>query len=200
MTLNFPGPYELRINYTTTISGVTLTHQQRLNVRPGTPPSPGTDFSLISVLDNEDDGLALDTVVDEWIALLRPLYSASGNFIDAELWEYSPDTTLAAFRSAYPIALAGSAGGSLQASAQAMYMFRTQEGGTMRINLMESTTGVGSSKAYASLTANEAALVDKVLDTTGGNFFLGRDTSYPYSFTRLHPGNNEALFKKRFRS
>lgn len=78
-------------------------------------------------------------------------------------------------------------------------MFRTKEGGTMRITLQEATQAVGSPVAYGDLGAVRQALVDYVELVAEGAYFLGRDTSYPLAFTRMFPGQNEAIFKKRFR-
>jgi hypothetical protein len=69
----------------------------------------------------------------------------------------------------------------------------------MRINLMESVQGVSVPKSSGDLNASQAALVNYVIDPLTGNYFLGRDTSFPFAFTRMYPGQNEAVFKRRFR-
>ena len=44
MTLNFPGPYQVRIFYTTTSSSVAQVHMQALNLFIPSEPDPGTAF------------------------------------------------------------------------------------------------------------------------------------------------------------
>jgi hypothetical protein len=201
MVANFPGPMELRINYSVTISTISVPHTQRLNLKDfsGSNPSPGTPFSSINTADVNGTSVNLQTLVDEWIAILQGLYANTCTWSDAELWGYNEGTNDAYFISAYTLGLSGTAGGSNLAAAQSMITFRTQEGGILRVNLMENMLASTQPIPYASMTAAEKALVDFIVDSSGRRCFLGRDTSYPFSVIKWFPGQNEALARKRFR-
>lgn len=197
MALNYPGPYEVRIYYDVAIGTKTLSHVQRVNVSPLAAVNPGDEFSTIDVDTKSGIGNALDTIVDGWIAALQPLYGAAeADFNFAELWAYAPNSFDATFISAYGIGLPGTGSASL-AGGQWIASFRTIEGGSMKISLMETNVAAGPKRAYAGLSANEQAIVNYVQASTGA--FLARDTSFPLTFTNVFPGQNEKTFKQRYR-
>lgn len=201
MTLNFPGPFQLRIYYTIDASSMgNIQHVLQLNLACTTPVTPGELFSDIVVIRRAAGGQDLDVFVDAFVVLLKALLDLDDCTIDyAELWEFAAGTFDATYISSYTIGVAGTATGTAFAAAQAIYTFRTEEGGTMNVNLMESNTAAGVSQGYASMNQANKDFVDSFVHVTDAAF-LGRDTSFPIAFTRLHPGQNEALFKKRFRA
>lgn len=195
MAANYPGPYELRIFYTT----MELTHVQKLNIDFDSPPSPGDLFSSMDVVTIANQLPTLETYVDAYAALVAALLDDGVSTIDrAELWEYEPLSYDATFISAYDIAIAGT--DEVQTIKQAgeyILTFRTTEGGIMRMHFLEMTEGKGPSKTYAELPTPYQDIVDFVLGDGGG--FLARDTSFPIAFIKGHPGENEAIFRKRWR-
>lgn len=199
--LNFPGPYEIRLFYTTTPTGVTpIQHSARYNCNLLTSPVPGTVFSAIQIVLRSGATASLSTYMDAHAARMQPLYpSAANNTIDyAELWHYTPGTFEAEFVSVYPINLPGTNAGTATGSAQQIITYRTMEGGIMKMSFMEmaaSAGGVPDTPPFA-----VAGLEAIQLFTVGNaNGFIGRDTSYPFATIAVYPGQNEALFKKRFR-
>lgn len=199
MALNYPGPYEVRISYTVTTGISVMTHTQRLNVRVDGTPDPGTAMTDIDFLRRDNSPFAADAEIDAWVALMRPRFAthASNNIINAELWKYEPNSFDSSFISTYDISLAANGSGTTLLAGQEMYTFRTSEGGIMKLNFMQTVQAQGSPLAYAALSAGQKAIVDAVRNGTSP--WLGRDTSYPFSFIRMYPGSNEALFKKIFR-
>jgi len=94
--------------------------------------------------------------------------------------------------------VAGTGGTAQVAAGQYIWVFRTTEGGTMKVSIMEGTPHQPGIKIpYASMSAAAKAISDAL--TNGTSPWLGRDTSYPFAVTGLFPGQNEALFKRRFR-
>jgi hypothetical protein len=183
------------------VSSLALQHSQRLNVDLVAAPDPGDAFSTISVQQGGAGTIALSTLVDDWVAVIAELFNSGATTIDyAELWKYEPLSFEASFVSAYDIGEAGASATAIQSTGQAIYVFRTSEGGILKINLMESVVPGGYAVGYSVLTASQKAVVDFVLSLAGGPPFLGRDTSYPFAFIRLYPGQNEAVYKKRYRS
>lgn len=199
MTENFPGPYELRLNYSVLLNSVAIAHQQRLNINVNTPPDPGDPFDSIEHVDGVGGLTDLEVFTNGIVNIQKVLYHSTCSWSSAELWEYTPGTNDAVFVSALGLTQVGTFGSGNIAGVQNMFVFRTQEGGTLRFNLMESGRQFGPPLSYAGLTTDEQALVDFMLGTGGAYLLLGRDTSYAFAFDKLYPGQNEALFKKRYR-
>lgn len=198
MALNYPGPYEVRIQYIVSVSGVSLSHEQRLNVDLVTPVPVAEPFTTIVANERDGGTNSLEAWVDTWVAALQPHFHTSATISLAELWKYEPFSFEASYVSTYDISLAGTSGAAPVPAGQAIWAFRTVEGGIMKINLMECSIQSGVSRAYVAMSAIEKAIVDLIVG--GNNCWLGRDTSYPFAVTQLHPGANEALYRKRYRS
>lgn len=201
MTLNFPGPYEIRLFYTTTpTSQVPIQHVAKYNIDLTAVPTPGTTFNLLTVVARGGVPQTLQAYVDAWVALLRPLISsAANNSVDfAELWQYTPGTFEASFVSVYAIGLAGTSGGSPILAGENILTFRSLEGGILRMHFEEFTAVAQQARDTPPIAnANYEAIRVFVEGTT--NAWLARDTSYPFACIALYPGQNEALFKRRLR-
>jgi len=194
MAINYPGPYEVRINYT--VAG--RSHQQRLNVRiDGTPVAGVDDFTTIDALRRDDTPVALDSEVDDWVDLIKVYFnSTDGDIVNAELWKYEAESFNADFVAAYDIAVAGTSATATSPASQLMWTFRTQEGGVMKISLMDVhvTPGAKISPPY---TSGNLAVANAVV--LGTSPWLARDTSYAIANIGLYPGQNEKLFKDIYR-
>jgi len=197
---NFPGPYEVRIYYTTTPVGFpAITHSSRFSCQIQGTPAAGLPFTSYSAFPLSGAVIPLNTVVDNWVALLRPLLSTGGgNTVDyAELWKYTPGTFSAVFMSSYSIALPGLSGGSVFAAGQLIQTYRTYEGGIFKVSVMESTvvsSGIDSPPFTPAAAENMRGGI-----IGASNCWIGKDTSYPLAAIGQYAGQNEALFKKRYR-
>ena len=199
MAINFPGPYEVRIYYSVSYSvGGVLTHSQRLNVRLDADPTPGTAFADINALRRDESPFDLAGEVDDWVLLMKALYSNAGVTIDyAELWKYEDQSYDASFVSTYPIAVAGTNGQATIGAAQSIVTFRTMNGGIMKLSFMESVVAEGSKDTLPFSSAQLDAIADAVV--AGTVPWYGKDNSYPFACIAAFNGKNEALFKRRFR-
>lgn len=204
MAINYPGPYEVRILYQDTgVPGALIEHTQRLNVALVEPATQGAAFSTYNFIDiNSVNTNTLDTLVEDYLTEMLKQMSLNCAITAVELWKYPTAQSFdSIFWSSYvPVANTGTGAGSPISAGQTYFVFRTQEGGTMKLSLMESRIAAGSPVAYASLGANEQALVDFILDGDGAAYsapFLARDTSYPFSPGKMFPGRNEKLWKDR---
>ena len=194
MALNFPGPYEVRIFYTA--GG--RAHVHRLNVAFQTLGSIGGPFIDFYPLGR--DGTYTETLkarVDAWIAAIKTQFNSGSTFTHAELWEYEPLSFESSFVTTYTLAVAGTSGTGTNQASESIYVFRTQEGGIMKLSLLDTVIASGAGLAYTGLTAAQQGIVDLVLASS--NVWKARDTSYPFAFIKLYPGVNEALFKKIYR-
>ena len=199
MVLNFPGPYELRLSYSTGIATVFLTHTARYNVDLTAAPNPGDLFSAINVKTRGGVSTpALDVVVEAWLALLAPRHNVLSTFGVVELWSFDPLSFDSTFISAYsPIVVLGTEVANATVAGMETYTFRTQEGGILRLVGIETTVGTNARIPYPTAIGSVDAIFDFVKSDV--NWILGRDTSYPFAALNFLGGQNEKTFRQRFR-
>lgn len=200
MALNFPGPYEIRLFYSVPFSGfTTLQHVARYNLRVEGTPDPGTPFSGINALRRDDSPFALDGEIDDWVTLIKGLWSSAAlTTIDyAELWKYEPLSFDASFVSAYSIAETATSASANANSGQVIVTFRTAGGGIMKISFMETILAAALPDTLPFTNATLDAVADAVV--AGTVPWLARDGTYPFACIAAYAGQNEAVFKKRFR-
>ena len=191
MVLNFPGPYQLRIHYSVGGSD----HVQQLNLDLATDGGAGQPFSTHSVTRNGLGPSALDALVDFWIDLIDGIYnSGQANFIDAELWKYTPESFDATFHGVYAIGQAGASAGATQFASQGRLSFITSTGGAMFIDFIDMVLAPGETDNAPFADTDIAAIAAYVLGT--GGWFIGRDGSWPIAARKWNPGQNEAYWKK----
>lgn len=201
MAINFPGPYEVRVLYTTTPAGfASLQHVAKYNIALDGDPAVSDDFSTINAVQRNGSTTTLDTWVDSWVALMLQLVSSNANnSVDsAELWKYTPGTFDASFISAYPIAEAGLSSAAVVPAGQAIQTYRTQEGGIMKLVFMETGLVTAQRDPPPFTPVASENIRQAVLAAT--NCWLARDTSYPVAAIGNFVGQSEALFKKRYRA
>lgn len=203
MSTNFPGPYEVRFNYSVTLNSLLLNHQQKLSLVLDGDPDPGDAFSTIpAFLANGLTTAFLDDLVELWTDHAVVIYSNNANqgtWSGAELWKYETQSYNAQFISAYSFSKAGTSGSAAQEAAQSIVTFRSTLGGIMKLSFMESVIIPGS---IDPLPFNSAGL-----DTIADNMVLGnvypwiaRDQGWPFACLQHFPGQNEAVWKKRRRA
>lgn len=196
----YDGQYEVTIIYDTEPTGFpVLEHTMTFDVLPITTVVPGLDFSDIEIELRNGASSFLDVAVDALVAGLIALYPPSANIIRAEL-NYIPEATFAkTFMSSYPIGEEGVNGDfDSQAAYQATYTFRSIGGGSARLQLMESSIVSNSKISYPYGSAALNAIPDLLTATTG--FMIARDNTFVFSNLHLSSGQNERLFRKRYRT
>lgn len=196
---NYDGQYEVRIIYDCTPTGfLIMEHTLTFDVLPTGAPDPGDEFSTISIETRKADVMFLSDAIDDFVAGMAAIYSTASTIIRAELW-YIPEGTFAGtFISTYPIDTAGTAVSTANVAQQMTMTFRSIGGGSGRLQFMEPvTTGNGvQSYPYSPTTYN--AIADLV--TGDGGFIIARDNTFMFANIHLNAGQNERLFRKRFRS
>jgi len=193
MAVNFPGPYEIEMTYTT--DG--LQHIQRLNCDVQGSVNPGDPLSGITLETKDSVGLPILTAIDEWSDLIIDRLN-TGDTVDAfNFWKYTPLTFDRTFINAGAIAKAGLQAGASNESHQMTLTFRTLEGNSMKVVILETVETSQDRVPYASLGAVTKLIMDYV--SGSDTWFLARDTSYPISSLNGVGGQNEAIFKIRHR-
>jgi len=140
---------------------------------------------------------ALNTAIDAYVALLRPLFTNATQFVGATLWRYAPSSYVRTFYSTYDINLAGSASGSNLVAGQAVYTYRTLIGNRMRVNLMEGISNGTQKLPQNTLTLANLAFANYFVGASC--VFHGRDNAFAAVGLNYLAGQNEALFRKRYR-
>lgn len=195
---NYDGEYELRIFYTSQPAGFQeIEHRHTIDVNVNTPPQPGDEFDEIYLSRRNDTGNTLEVITDEYVALLLPLMATTQTIMRAELWYIPEGTTNGQYISSYSIAAVGTAGGDENPAYQATMTFRSIGGSTMRIQLMEVPFSSQLRDAYP--TGNPA--VNNLMAYVAGetSAFLARDNTPPFAPMNYSGGQNEALWRKRYR-
>lgn len=195
MALNYPGPYQMRFFYT--VDGIQ--HKMQLNTRVSGDPAPGTAMSGINlILTNDTERAATDVITDmaDWMGAHLATGDSTIDF--AELWKYEAGTFDATYVSAVGISGTTLVSGDSTPAAEFSLLFRTAEGGIMRIVIEEPQIGSFGSFSYAGLPGVDQVFVSEII---GGSVFpwIGRDTSKPIAFKRGFTGQNEKMFRVRYR-
>lgn len=198
---NFDGLYELRIFYSTTPAGQSqMTHRMTFDVNVDGTPAPGVDFSDISLMLRSGANMPLsDWLMDPgfFMEKLVDCYPASAEFPTAELWHIPEGTFNATFISAFEVGLVGTSVTASQSAHQTTFTFRSIGGGTARLQLMESSfSGNNRQTPPFSAVANSLSIFACSLSSA----ILARDNTHIFARIAQNDGQNETLFRKRFRN
>lgn len=198
MPLNYPGPYEIRLNYTTNEPAPYGEHQLRLSLDLATVADPGEDFDQFVVLNtNGSTGNDLDYEVESFLAFLGDFHNSAGEYTSVELWEYEEGTFNASYLAAYtPIAQPSDAG-STQAHSQGIITFRTRGGGIAKVDIRGITIAPGTTQSYPFDSGTAGALAAYMISSSVP--WLGRDNTGFLLPLKFLPGTNEAAWKDRYR-
>ena len=194
MAINYPGPYSL--SFTTTTSDGYV-HKTSLNFDSPTPLSVGDDYATINAITRAGGNRLLSTAVDELLDRIGSQYYTGVTFSGIEVWKHVPLSFEKTFITSTTGSVAGLSGATTTKASQATLTFRTQEGGLMKFIMLETIQPYNSQRPYTNLAADEKLIVDHF--TSSSNVWLARDTSYPVSFIRMSYGQNESVWRKRFR-
>lgn len=196
MALNFPGPYEVRIKYRVGATG--RDHVAKLNCNITTDPPVGHPFNLILVEQNDTTTIALNAAVDALLTLWAPFFRNTDSFGPVELWKNVPNSFEATYVSTYaPTVTVGTAGAGSVTAGQVIITFRTFEGGTAKVVLMETTKPSAIKQGFPFADAQADALADYLVGNDG--WVIGRDTARFAAGSGFFPGINEKLYKESFR-
>jgi len=196
MASNLPGPGELRFYYTT----AGRIHSQRFNVRIDGNPEPGVVDTDVSILRRDDIPVTFPDAADSWAQVFKGFLATESSIDYCELWRYAPGSTDGEFISVTALGVNGLVATSVNPAHQQTFTFRTQEGGVMKIIMLETTS---TSNDVTSMAVAPGGILDTLLDFVidpETSIFLGRDTSHIVAGLRRSQGQNEKLYRKIFRN
>lgn len=199
MTANFPGPDLVELLYSVQPSGfANITHRANLNCELAQDYAPGTAVTAMNVLLRSGSTSPLNSALSNWAALMDNVYNSSeATIIGANIWRYTPQSYERTFISSYSLGVNGASGTSTNVAWQNTLTFKTQEGGEMRLVFLESVSGLRGVDNFPFVDASFDAIADFVI--SANNWILGKDTSYPIAAFNHLGGENERVFKKRYR-
>jgi len=194
MTANFPGPFELRINYISNEPSTINEHQLRLSFECGLTGDPGDPFDAWHpITKGGSSALGLDSHVTALMAAIEDNWSNTTDFLDAELWEYDVGTYDAIFRSTEAIGTSGGSGSGTQSMSQSIWTFRAALGGIMKVDFRATIHAPGTKVSLPS-TGIVQSTADYFLDDDSP--WWARDNSHPIAALKFLPGQNERAFRK----
>jgi len=198
MARNYPGPYE--VEYNILVSG--LNHKMRLNcVVSGSAPAPGTLPTAISLMTKGGTPATLAVCANGFWEQIRLWYHTSVTCTGYTFWRYPFVNSyvkdfITAGAVTNPAALASTA---INQASQFTESFRSANGGSMKINALEvsfTTLTRNTLVPNASGTAEQKTAA-YVLSSAG--WMIARDDSFPIAATYYIGGQNETIFRKRYR-
>jgi len=196
MAANLAGPYQIRIDYLT--GG--LTHRKNLNCAVIGTPAAGTPDETVLFQTAGDGNVDMRTCVTEYWAFARQFFSSSTSVTLVELWKAVGDDVWDYVTSLGVNLPVGSDTVNPYVPAhQAILTFRSANGGIARDVFMED---VSSSNAQSALVANGAGGAPEQLAAywmSGACWMLARDDSFPIAPLRFSNGQNERIWRKRYR-
>lgn len=194
MAINYPGPFEVRINYVTDEPAVIASHQLRMSCIMSIEANPGDPFSdWYPEQKGGSNTIPLDTHVSDLLNVVKPYHNTAVAYVSAELWEYAPNSFDAVYRSAYSPSNEPTGVPATVPASQAVFTFRTQLGGIMKFTWMGVHISPNVSIPFGG-AGYPTAVATYILGNTAP--WIGRDGSFPIAALAFHPGQNEALWKK----
>ena len=193
MTVNIPGPEEVVITYV--VQGVT--HKMRLNCDLETDVGVGGDMDEFYFHSKGGTPVQADTAIIDFTDLLADRFEETAVIASADLYSVDPDTLERTFKSTLTIGATGGAAEEARLAGQEVYTFKTVEGGNMRLSLMETSIHEDGIDPYPSGELSIDSIFQYVVSST--SWIKGRDTSFIATPRNWCPGQNEALYRRRYR-
>lgn len=201
MALNYLYPNAMKFTYTVgDESHAFLTHTQTIPVIVSSGGTIGAD--PVDVLLSTRDGgtVNMQSAIENYLAVLRGMFITDTSFGAFELYSYPPDSNDGTFLTSYTSSTY--TGGVITVgdprwTRQIIYTFRTYQGGIAKVNILEGAYTSDAKLTYGALEEDEQDFIDYVL--SDDSWLVGRDGGHYLSFLRASGGQNEKLWRIRFR-
>lgn len=191
---NFAGPYELAITYTCE----SHQHVQRLNCDVQGTVNIGDLPATITLETRDSTGINLQTAVDNWIVLLKPLFSNQSTFDRFDFYSVTTQSSDRAWITGGVISENGTFNADPTLAQQTTYTFRSSRGGRMRISLMETVKGTTLQFTREQLGTPDHNFIDFLI--SADSWVLARDNGYPLVSLKISDTQNESLYRRRYRN
>lgn len=193
MTHNDLHPLWMEIKYAVS----TRLHVKRTPLLPAagfvTVPGGEPDDYTIARKNGSSDGFG--TIVDEYMAVVTPIYHTGVSFITADLWYKADVDSDPLWLTVYEIGQTGEGGTSPVTDGQLVLSNRTANGGKYMEYWMESSIAVNLKDDFPFSSANLVNLGNYLKGATSP--VVGRDGGYVVANVRYITKTNDALRKRR---
>lgn len=135
------------------------------------------------------------TAIDAYVVILKALFPLEATIDSAELYTIGAVGDSPIFRATHPIGVAGTTDDPVVVWGEAVHTLRADNGGILKLYLMENINGGENHLPYASCAPVNKALFDFVQSSAG--FIFARDGGVPISPLFLTTKTNDQL-RKRF--
>ncbi len=197
MAINYPGPYEVRVQYTALPASGLKAHEFRFSCSLTTTPVPGVDPTTLNAHQRGGGNTNLVQKVEDLVTFCAELYPATGDFNTAELWEYDPGTFNATWIATWTLGIPGTSGSPIIEDSQTIFTFRTTAGGIVKLDLRNT---IHSSIATVPFPTSNSDWNDIGAEFSDEfTIVLGRDGGFAVVPLNALAGTNERDFKKRLR-
>jgi len=194
MAENFPGPYAVELNY----AHDGINHKALLSAAVSGTPSVGDDPTTILLATKGGTDVPLNVAVDNFVAVYRPMFAGNTSIISYDFWLYTQFSFERTYITTGQIGVNGSSGSSTVKAGYRKISFRTQLGGLAFITALEGT-GIGNEQESYPFASNAVnTLADWVV--SDDSWILARDNSYCADVLRKSEGQNESIFRRRYRA
>lgn len=196
MVLHYPGPWTVELEYV--YDG--LSHTAAFNVNLTSDPTPGTPFASIGVFDNQDDQVALSDRIDAFTTLYANFFTDETQFVSWTLWKNVLNSYERTYRASHvPNEAVGlNTGGPNVPAGQLVHSYRSAGGNIAKMMFLEGISTGNTQEALPTTGMSiHADMANWVLGDDG--IFIARDDTRLVAPLRLSRGQNERVFRKRFR-
>lgn len=195
MARNYPGPYEVEINYRVS----NMLHVMRLSCIVQGTPNVGDIPSSISLLTRSGQPRSLVACVDDFWAFMRQAFNTTTVAEGYTLWRYYPSSFQRDYVTAGTIANpAGTRTIPTQLASQAVITLRSAAGGILKVNVLEHVELSQQRHPYSASSNDWFQRVAQFLVSQNG-WAVARDNGFPVVGLRTSFGQNEAIWRKRYR-
>jgi hypothetical protein len=189
---NWPAPYVVDIFYR--VQG--QLHKHSAGMILSTEPEAGVEFDTLSAITKNGSLEPLDVVTDTIVSYIKPFYGPLDDILFAELWHYLPESFERQYIASYEIGAVGT-GTAGQIMRQMIMSFRSSLGGVGYVNLLEGAFPQDTQTGWPFPAGAANAFATYVFSTASPYVF--RDNGRPVTPINLSYGQNEKMWRKRFR-
>lgn len=195
MASNPSGPYILEIPLIT----ADFQHELTVNCDVIGTPSPGASPLDVTLRTRSGTGGVLSGAANAFWDAVRPMFGTNTLAATYTLWKVGVTNTEREFVSAGTLTNANGLSGTAEPAQQATFTFRSGNGGIAKVVLIE-PNAIGNTRIPLASALNAAVAAVRTWVLSDDSFLMARDRSFPVAPMNYSLGQNEKIFKRRFRS
>lgn len=179
-----------------------LTHVQRYRHIPiNFSEAAGQPADQYEVQQRDFNVTAWDAAVENFLTNWVGQFNTDCTFFSAELWKYAAGSNDAIFLSAFAPTTQPTSGGTYTPAAESIFTARTALGHIVRfIEIEGRATGSAIIPWVADNAGNSTEKLAYDVTVASDSTIVDREGGFPISALRISNGQNEAVWRKRFRS